>query len=249
MIKGNTTLTLYGHNDNMEKRLVELFVPVKITKNVEIAKNEIWVSGEHKFEGVKDEEIDFIDRRYFTIMKWLDRPTKDDVYGHTIYLPQRSGTLLTYQQLQDSKGIQKRNFDLAGKGVPSRTTNPKSINHIYLDTLTGEVWKCTDDTKDNNHWISSTGKQIGNQEQMIYPEPGEKGFGVGPMSYDLHESYGLTPLAGCFDPQSDNYGNYKDKYGNVFVYIPKHYVKTSGAKIKSYDDNVTIDVEIEEDNI
>ena len=236
LVKGNTTLTLYGHDDDMTKRVVELHVPVKITKNVEIAKNEIWVSGEHKFAGVNDEEIDFLDRRYFTIMKWLDRPTKDDVYGHTIFLPQRSGTLLTYEQLQDSKGIQKRYFDLAGKGHPTRSTNPKSVGYIYLDTLTGEIWKCLDNTKDSNHWFSDTGKQIGKQEQMIYPKPGEKGFGVGPMSYDLHEEYGLTPMEGCFDPWSDHYGNYKDQYGNVYVYIPKHYIKSSGAPISSYTD-------------
>ena len=71
---------------------------------------------------------------------------------------------------------------------------------------------------------------------MIYPKPGEKGFGVGPMSYDLHEEYGLTPMEGCFDPWSDHYGNYKDQYGNVYVYIPKHYIKSSGAPISSYTD-------------
>ena len=244
IMKGNTTLTLYGHNEDMSKRLVEISVPVKITKNVEIAKNEIWVSGEHKFSGVNDEEIDFLDRRYFTILKWLDRPTKDDVYGHTIFLPQRSGTLLTYEQLENSKGVQKRYFDLAGNGAPSRDTNPKSTGIIYLDTLTGEIWKCLDNTTNSNHWFSSTGKQIGKPEQLIYPKPGEKGFGVGPMSYDLHEEYGLTPLDGCFDPWSDEYGNYKDKYNNVYVNIPKHYIKATGSKPTGYIDTNAIDVEV-----
>ena len=231
LVKGNTTIKLYGHDDTMTTRLVELDIPVKITKNVEPGKNEIWVSAEHKQTGVDDDNIDFLDRRVFTVMKWLDRPTKDDIYGHTVYLPQRSGTLLTYEQMLDSTAAQKRYFDLAGKGYPTRKLNPKAKGYIYLDTVTGEIWKCIDNATDENHWFSMTGKQIGKPGQLIYPKPGAKGYGVGPMSYDLHESYGLTPLAGTYDPWSDEYGNYKDKYGNVYVNIPKHYIKATGSVI------------------
>lgn len=231
LVKGNTTLTLYGHDDVMGTRLVELEIPLKVTKNVEPGKNEIWVSAEHKQPGTDDTDIDFLDRRVFTVMKWLDRPTRDDIYGHTVYLPQRSGTLLTYKQLQDSNGIQKRYFDLAGKGYPTRNLNPKAKGYIYLDTTSGEIWKCIDNTKDTNHWFSMTGKQIGKPEQLIYPKPGQRGFGVGPMSYDLHEQYGLTPLNGTYDPLSGDYGNYIDKYGNRYVNIPKHYIKATGSVI------------------
>lgn len=51
-------------------------------------------------------------------------------------------------------------------------------------------------------------------------EPGTQGFGVGPYPGDTSE-WDMTPMDGCFDPASDNYGNYYGQDGeSVFVCVP-----------------------------
>lgn len=56
-------------------------------------------------------------------------------------------------------------------------------------------------------------------------EPGALGFGVGVASDKYAKDRGLTGLPGFRSVQSDNYGNYIDKDGNIFVFIPKFYFK------------------------
>lgn len=51
------------------------------------------------------------------------------------------------------------------------------------------------------------------------------GFGCGVASQELITSLGFTGRSGYNDPLSDNYGNYDDAYGNIFVFIPKFYFK------------------------
>ena len=55
--------------------------------------------------------------------------------------------------------------------------------------------------------------------------PGSHGFGCGVASEALISSLGFEGMAGYEDPLSKNYGNYKDSYGNIFVFIPKFYFK------------------------
>ena len=40
---------------------------------------------------------------------------------------------------------------------------------------------------------------------------------------DLESTLGLTPMPGYNDPSNNNYGNYKNSDGSVFVFIPKFY--------------------------
>lgn len=54
--------------------------------------------------------------------------------------------------------------------------------------------------------------------------PGMMGFGVGicpPASLPA----GFTPMSGCYDPSSPNYGNYTYLDGSVMVWIPKFYYR------------------------
>lgn len=225
--RGKYIITLYGHMLDPNTRVCTLEIPIKVIKNVEVPKDEIWVGLEHKQIGYKDDED--LDERYFTILKWLKRDKIEKITGHRLRLPSRNGTLLTKKMLKENSKYSKRYYEYAKDSMPTRLINPPKINVMWLDTSTGLVWKCIDNTKNSNVWVSEDGKQIGKVEQLSYPKPGEKGFGVGPMSYDLHEKYGLTPMEGCFDVNSDNYGNYTDEYGNVYVCIPKHYIKLSNS--------------------
>ena len=64
--------------------------------------------------------------------------------------------------------------------------------------------------------------------------PGYKGFGVG-----YTNNYGpyLTPMSGCEDVESDNYGNFTTSNGSVFVYIPKFYFKWDGNTLSISDND------------
>lgn len=56
------------------------------------------------------------------------------------------------------------------------------------------------------------------------PKPGSPGYGTGIYEGDdLEESLGLAPMEGADNPNSDNYGNYQNPDGSVFVFIPKFY--------------------------
>ena len=54
---------------------------------------------------------------------------------------------------------------------------------------------------------------------------GSPGFGCGVASEKLVTSLGFTGMPGYNDPNSNNYGNYEDSFGNFFVFIPKFYFK------------------------
>ena len=66
--------------------------------------------------------------------------------------------------------------------------------------------------------------------RSIYPSlafndigvPGEQGFGVGICPA---VPAGFTPLPGCTDKASDNYGNYQFSDGSIMVWVPAYYYK------------------------
>lgn len=225
--RGKYTFTIYGHMLDPNKRVVTLEIPVKVTKNVEVPKDQIWVSVEHKQEGHEaNEDLDY---RYFTVMKWLNRKQISQVTSHRIKLPTRSGTLLTQEELDSALQFPKRYYEYFKAGEPTRSTNPEKVDSLWLNTLDTKLWICVDNTKDDNVWECEDGRQIGSVEKLRYPLPGERGFGVGPMSVDLLDTYGLTAMEGCYDPMHPNYGNYRDKNNNILVCIPRHYIKYDSA--------------------
>lgn len=65
---------------------------------------------------------------------------------------------------------------------------------------------------------------------------GQKGFGVGVYggsSSDL-KAMGLTPMDGCKNPNSDNYGNYIHTNGSVMVFIPAFCYRIGNKSAPSY---------------
>ena len=59
---------------------------------------------------------------------------------------------------------------------------------------------------------------------FIGPKPGEPGYGAGVYpGNDLEGSLGLFPMEGTDNPSHDNYGNYQNSDGSIFVFIPKFY--------------------------
>lgn len=228
--RGKYVITLYGHMLDPNKRVVSLDIPIQVTKNVEVPKDQVWVSVEHKQIGHNDnEDLDF---RYFSVLKWLNRKHINQVTGHTIKLPTRSGTLLTQEELEATAKNPKKYHEYFKDSNPTRNVNPTKLYSMWLNTTDGKMWVCMDNTKDDNAWICEDGRQIGSVERLRFPVPGERGFGVGPMSIDLHEEYGITPLEGCYDPQHPNYGNYMDANGNILVCIPRHYIKYDPSENK-----------------
>ena len=61
--------------------------------------------------------------------------------------------------------------------------------------------------------------------------PGTAGFGVG-ICPSLPA--GFTPLPGCTDPLSDNYGNYQYSDGSVMCWIPAFYLRLGHASNPTY---------------
>ena len=61
--------------------------------------------------------------------------------------------------------------------------------------------------------------------------PGEAGFGVGTAPQAWCDHLGMSPMDGTFTPGSDNYGNYLDKKGNQWVFIPAFCYTFDKAKL------------------
>ena len=68
-----------------------------------------------------------------------------------------------------------------------------------------------------------------NQTKVL--TPGKLGFGCGVCSTALAKEKGLTGMPGFESVDSPNYGNYQDKEGSVFVFIPKFYFKWEKNKV------------------
>ena len=67
-------------------------------------------------------------------------------------------------------------------------------------------------------------------------EAGGRGFGVGIYGGDEADltAMGLSPMDGCDDPASDNYGNYKHTNGSVMVFIPAFCYRIGNSAAPSY---------------
>lgn len=151
-----------------------------------------------------------------------------------IEFPEESATLVLKEELsEDAMLEQGEGFDAIETTKPVKDSNPTlfnaELNKTYLfinnrDKDKGpELYVSQDDTVDENKWKNFQTGEYSNTN-IVYPNPGEKGFGVGPAPLELSEKIGLRPFDGCWDPNSDNYGNYYDYLGNIYVFIPKHYI-------------------------
>lgn len=77
-------------------------------------------------------------------------------------------------------------------------------------------------------------------------QAGQLGFGVSPYpgaDSDL-AAMQLTPMDGCFDPASDNYGNYLHTNGSVMVFIPAFCYRIGNSAAPSYSRDTTNALEI-----
>lgn len=65
---------------------------------------------------------------------------------------------------------------------------------------------------------------------------GQQGFGVGVYGGDKADltAMGLSPMDGCDDPASDNYGNYIHTNGSIMVFVPAFCYRIGNAAAPSY---------------
>lgn len=116
-------------------------------------------------------------------------------------------------------------------GKPTADLNPQVDNAIYIDTKTGILYVCSDKTAGKNVWVAE------NDIAGVTPapaEPGAMGFGAGIAPQEYVTKWNLTTMDGTLDPNSPNYGNYKDNRGSIMVWIPKIYMRTSHNPNKPY---------------
>nr|DAU96006.1 MAG TPA: hypothetical protein [Caudoviricetes sp.] len=76
----------------------------------------------------------------------------------------------------------------------------------------------------------------GKKSKSIIGKAGKRGFGVGVYagsSSDL-KAMGLTPMEGCEDPNSENYGNYVHANGSIMCCIPAFCYRLGNTTAPSY---------------
>lgn len=115
---------------------------------------------------------------------------------------------------------------------PTSTINPTINYATFLNTTTGVLWTCVDKTTNKNLWINGSGENVGALPSD--PNLGSVGFGVGIAPKEITNKYNMSPMLGTFIPGHINYGNYTDTHGNVMVWIPKLYIKTSNVNGAPY---------------
>lgn len=115
---------------------------------------------------------------------------------------------------------------------PTSTINPTINYATFLNTTTGVLWTCVDKTTNKNLWINGSGENVGALPSD--PNLGSVGFGVGIAPKEITDKYNMSPMLGTFTLGHMNYGNYMDTHGNVMVWIPKLYIKTSNVNSAPY---------------
>lgn len=115
---------------------------------------------------------------------------------------------------------------------PTAAINPTINYATFLNTTTGVLWTCVDKTQNRNLWINGSGEIVGALPNN--PNLGSVGFGVGIAPKEITDKYNMRPMLGTFTPGHMNYGNYTDTHGNVMVWIPKLYIKTSNVNGAPY---------------
>ena len=75
---------------------------------------------------------------------------------------------------------------------------------------------------------------------------GTQGFGVGPYPGDPADltAMGLSPLDGCDDPTSDNYGNYLHTNGSIMCFVPACCFRFGYATAPSFSRDGALAVEV-----
>lgn len=76
----------------------------------------------------------------------------------------------------------------------------------------------------------------GTKSKSAIGDAGQQGFGVGVYEGDPADlnTLGLTPMEGCEDPASDNYGNYRHSSGSIMCCIPAFCYRLGKATAPSY---------------
>lgn len=86
---------------------------------------------------------------------------------------------------------------------------------------------------DNNALLLLMGA---NKIKQTIGKAGQQGFGVGVYGGDPADltTIGLSPMQGCKDPTSENYGNYIHTNGSVMVFIPAFCYRIGHTSAPSY---------------
>lgn len=125
--------------------------------------------------------------------------------------------------------------DLVNTGDEDNGPNPNYLD--YVENYNPVSGFAGNDIRDKNYWVNRiTGerfvkdKLVDNTIRWI----GDKGTtvgvidvnrdGISPAPHEISRYYGLRALKDCYKKDSDNYGNYVDEHGGIWVYIPLHYV-------------------------
>lgn len=86
---------------------------------------------------------------------------------------------------------------------------------------------------DNNALLLLVGAK---KSKQTIGEAGQQGFGVGVYGGNPTDltAMGLSPMQGCEDPASENYGNYTHTNGSVMVFIPAFCYRIGNTSAPSY---------------
>lgn len=87
---------------------------------------------------------------------------------------------------------------------------------------------------DNNALLLLAGAK---KSKQTIGKAGQQGFGVGVYGGDPSDltAMGLSPMQGCEDPASENYGNYIHTNGSIMVFIPAFCYRIGSASAPSYE--------------
>lgn len=96
---------------------------------------------------------------------------------------------------------------------------------------------------DNNALLLLAGAK---KKKQTIGKAGQQGFGVGVYPGDPADltAIGLSPMDGCEDPTSENYGNYKHTYGSIMCCVPAFCYRLGSSSAPSYsrDDKDALEI-------
>lgn len=122
----------------------------------------------------------------------------------------------------------------SGEGEPKTATtdlgmSEVKVGDIYHDTITDIYYMCVNVAGNTLTWkaVSKVEKETQYpkvESNAIFGEIGGLGAGVAYLP-ETAATVGLTPMSGASDTSNENFGNFVDSNGNVFVCIPLMFYK------------------------
>ena len=194
--------------------------------------NEAYIKNNDAWQKINTETTDLNGTGTPISTATLGQTYKDNLTGSLYVYTLVNGESKWKKITEDVNSVSSKTW--SGEGAPKTSTtdigmSEVKVGDIYHDTITDIYYMCVNVSGSTLTWkaVSKVEKEIQYpkvESNAIFGEIGGLGAGIAYLP-ETAATVGLTPMSGANDTSSENFGNFVDSNGNVFVCIPLMFYK------------------------